>query len=142
MLPTDWVYGDWPRSGDIDLMEARGDEPARVFMSLHYGLGETKTKIQDLQSGTFTEEFHVFALEWEADQIRWYIDDRLVHSTTTWHTVRSSGRRVDKPAPFNQRFHLLLNLAVGGTFSGVPDDTTVFPQTMEVDYVRVFSRRR
>lgn len=139
MLPTDSVYGGWAASGEIDIMELVGNEPARVHGTLHYG-GEPPDNVYtgtwyDLPSGTFADDFHVFSLEWEDGEIRWYVDDHLYQTQTEWF---SSGGAY--PAPFNQRFHLILNLAVGGDWPGAPDLTTPFPQAMQVDWVRVYTR--
>jgi beta-glucanase (GH16 family) len=138
MLPTDWVYGGWAASGEIDIMEIIGSEPDKLHGTIHYGdpwpnntySGGSYT----LPSGDFSDDFHVFAIEWEEGEIRWYIDGFHYHTETSWY---SSGG--DYPAPFNQRFHLLLNVAVGGNWPGSPNGSTVFPQRMEVDYVRVYT---
>jgi beta-glucanase (GH16 family) len=84
----------------------------------------------------FSADFHVFALEWDEREFRWYIDGRHYQTQNVWSTDRAP-----YPAPFDQRFHLLLNLAVGGNWPGNPDATSVFPQRMTVDYVRVFERQ-
>ena len=139
LLPTDEVYGGWAASGEIDIMEAVGHKPAEVFGTLHYGDTFpnnvfTGTEFE-LVHGTFADDFFVFALEWEAGEIRWYINNVLYQTQTAWRTT--SG---DFPAPFDQAFHLILNVAVGGNLPGAPDETTVFPQQMVVDYVRVYQR--
>jgi len=139
MLPTDWVYGGWAASGEIDIMELVGNDPATVYGTLHYG-GAYPDNVHTgasykLDFGNFALDFHVFALEWDATEIRWYVDDSLYQVQREWY---SHGN--DYPAPFNQRFHLLLNVAVGGNWPGNPDNTTSFPQKMEVDYVRVYQK--
>ncbi|MCD6440788.1 MAG: glycoside hydrolase family 16 protein [Candidatus Marinimicrobia bacterium] len=139
MLPTDWVYGGWAASGEIDIMELVGNDPATVYGTLHYG-GAYPDNVHTgasykLDFGNFALDFHVFALEWDATEIRWYVDDSLYEVQREWY---SHGN--DYPAPFNQRFHLLLNVAVGGNWPGNPDNTTSFPQKMEVDYVRVYQK--
>jgi beta-glucanase (GH16 family) len=140
MLPTDNVYGGWAASGEIDIMELLGHEPATIHGTIHYG-GEWPNNQQTgtsftLASGTFSEDFHVFALEWEEGVIRWYVDGELYQTVTQWSTAG-----FQFPAPFNQRFHLLVNLAVGGSWPGAPDETTVFPQEMVVDWIRVYQRQ-
>lgn len=140
MLPTDNVYGAWAASGEIDIMELLGHEPATIHGTIHYGGAwpnnqQTGTSYT-LASGTFTEAFHTFALEWEEGVIRWFVDGELYQTLTQWDT---GGFQF--PAPFNQRFHLLVNLAVGGAWPGEPDGTTVFPQEMVVDWVRVYQRQ-
>jgi len=139
MLPTDWVYGGWAASGEIDIMELIGHDPATVYGTLHYG-GTYPDNVHTgasykLSFGNFALDFHVFALEWSATEMRWFVDDSLYQVQTEWY---SQGN--DYPAPFNQRFHLLLNVAVGGNWPGNPDNTTSFPQRMEVDYVRVYQK--
>ncbi|GJQ63158.1 MAG: hypothetical protein SCALA702_22110 [Melioribacteraceae bacterium] len=139
MLPTDWVYGGWAASGEIDIMELLGHQPETVYGTIHYGgtspnnvhTGESIT----LQNGSFASDFHVFVFEWEENEMRWYIDDNLYATQTEWH---STGH--DYPAPFNRRFHLILNIAVGGNWPGYPDENTTFPQRMEVDYIRVYQK--
>ena len=140
MLPTDEAYGGWAASGEIDIMELVGHEPATVHGTLHYGdawpdnrsSGDSYT----LDTGDFSDDFHVFRLDWEHEGImRWYVDGELYQTQTQWST-----RGASFPAPFDQRFHLLLNVAVGGNWPGNPDGTTSFPQRMEVDWVRVYLR--
>jgi beta-glucanase (GH16 family) len=139
MLPSDRKYGGWPNGGEIDIMELVGHEPSRVHGTLHYG-DDAKGHVYrgdsiTLPSGNFSEEFHVFRLDWDPEEIRWYVDDKLYQTQKSWHT-----RGHPFPAPFDQRFHLILNLAVGGNWPGNPDKTTVFPQQLLIDYVRVYER--
>lgn len=136
MLPTEWRYGGWPSSGEIDIMELLGQEPDTVHGTIHYGgLGSHQYTGRPfiLAKGDFVSEFHVFTLEWEETALRWYVDGELYQTQTVWNT-----KNHDYPAPFDQPFHLILNVAVGGNWPGSPDETTVFPQRMEVDYVRVY----
>jgi beta-glucanase (GH16 family) len=165
MLPTDWVYGGWAASGEIDIMEAvnlktqsdapgaqAGELESRVHGTLHYGK-EWPNNVYSGASYQFeqginpADDFHRYALEWDDGEIRWYVDD--VHYATQrdsgWYSqyvedgslVNGSGS-----APFNQKFHMLLNLAVGGNWPANVNDTgidpSVFPQSMLVDYVRVY----
>ena len=140
MLPTENKYGGWAASGEIDIMELLGQEPNTVYGTLHYGgiwPKNTHTgKSFVLPHGTFADDFHVFAIEWEAGVIRWYVDGTLYQTQTQWH---SDGGTF--PAPFDQPFHLILNVAVGGQWPGPPDDKTIFPQRMLVDYVRIYQRK-
>ncbi|MCA9759066.1 MAG: family 16 glycosylhydrolase [Candidatus Eisenbacteria bacterium] len=137
MLPTDEVYGTWAASGEIDIMEAVGQEPSRVIGTLHYGGtwpdNTYTTNSYDLPSGTFHDDFHEFALEWEPCEIRWYVDGEVYATQDSWYSTGGPF-----PAPFDERFHVLLNLAVGGNLPGPPDQTTVFPQDFVIDYVRVY----
>jgi beta-glucanase (GH16 family) len=137
MLPSQEKYGGWAASGEIDIMEMRGQTPNVVLGTLHYGpawpdnvhSGDEFT----LPQGDFSDDFHVFAVHWQKGKIRWYIDGKLVQTQTKWHTPGGPF-----PAPFDQPFHLILNVSVGGQFLGPPDQTTSFPARMEVDYVRVY----
>lgn len=140
VMPTQDQYGGWAASGEIDIMELVGHEPNSVFGTLHYG-GKWPKNVHTgkpfvLATGTFADDFHVFALEWERGVIRWYVDGALYQTQTQW---RSEGRAF--PAPFDQAFHLILNVSVGGHLPGPPDASTAFPQRMLVDYVRVYQRR-
>ncbi|MCF7805713.1 MAG: glycoside hydrolase family 16 protein [Candidatus Marinimicrobia bacterium] len=137
MLPTDWVYGGWAASGEIDIMESLGHDPDRVYGTLHYG-GQYPDNVHTgdsytLTSGTFADSFHVFRMDWDSTEIRWYVDDEHYQTQTQWYSANG-----DYPAPFDKRFHLLLNVAVGGDWPGDPDESTNFPQEMVVDYVRVY----
>ena len=140
MLPTDSVYGTWAASGEIDLMELIGHEPNVVHGTLHYG-DRWPNNVHSGDSfrlaggATFADDWHTFRVDWEPEEFRWYVDDTLYQTQTRWHTASAP-----YPAPFDQRFHLVLNVAVGGNWPGHPDETTVFPQTMQVDFVRVFQK--
>lgn len=140
LLPQDGVYGTWAASGEIDIMEAinlGASGGNTVHGTLHYG-GEWPN---NTSSGSgyevttdATAEFHVYAFEWDANEMRWYVDDILYAMQNSW-----SSTAAPFPAPFDEQFYILLNVAVGGNWPGAPDATTVFPVTMEVDYVRVYS---
>ena len=138
MMPEANVYGGWARSGEIDIAEVVGDKPTTIFGTLHYGGNWPKnTHTGDktvLTSGDVSSDFHVIALEWEEGEIRWYLDGQLYQTQTRWYTAGS-----DKfPAPFDQKFFIIFNVAVGGAWPGPPSPETAFPQSMEVDYVRVY----
>ncbi|UCE02209.1 MAG: family 16 glycosylhydrolase [Candidatus Latescibacterota bacterium] len=139
MLPTDEVYGTWAASGEIDIMECLGQQPDRVFGTIHFGgtfpANQSSSNSFTLGAGTFNDDFHEFALEWDPCEMRWYVDGNLYATQTDWF---SDGGPY--PAPFDQRFHLLLNVAVGGNLPGPPDASTQFPQQMVVDYVRVYQQ--
>ena len=137
--PAFWMLGSnitetpWPACGEIDIMEHIGREPTRIHGTVHGpgysgsgGVGHYTT-VPDL-----AEEFHVYAIEWEPEEIRWYVDDVQFFRVTP-ESVRGAW-------VFDQPFFLLINLAVGGYWPGPPDDTTVFPQFLKVDYVRVYQR--
>ncbi len=135
MMPTDEVYGGWPQSGEIDIMENIGSEPSTVHGTIHFGdpwpdNSSTGASYKLLGGERFTDAFHEFAIEKEAGVIRWFVDDVLYSTKTPSETDPHIW-------PFDERFHFILNVAVGGNWPGNPDETTVFPQILEVDYVRV-----
>ena len=139
MLPTDQRYGGWAASGEIDIVEYLGDDPEEVLGTIHYGGPWPNNTFSGtpyrLQSGNFHDEFHVFAIEWEEGEIRWYMDDVHYGTKTEWNSTGGPF-----PAPFDERFHLLLNMAVGGNLPGAPDANTQFPQEYVIDYVRVYQQ--
>jgi beta-glucanase (GH16 family) len=132
MLGSDITTVGWPNSGEIDIMEHIGREPYNVYGTVHgpnysgaNGVGNFITLSQPV-----TNSFHEFAIEWTPTEIRWYLDNVQYHSVTP-NTVPGAW-------VFNHDFFLILNVAVGGYWPGYPDATTVFPQRMTVDYVRVY----
>ena len=138
MLASDTsIYGTWAASGEIDIVEYLGSDPNRIFGTIHYGASFPGNVFSStdyfLPSGTFNDDFHTFAVEWEFGEIRWYIDGVQYASRDSWFSTGGPF-----PAPFDVDFHLLLNLAVGGNLPGPPDATTVFPQEYVIDYVRVY----
>ncbi len=137
LLSSEEAYGGWAASGEIDVVEYVGSEPDRVLGTLHYGGpwpdNASSGNDYELESGTFADDFHVFAVEWERGEIRWYVDEAHYATQTEWFSTGGP-----YPAPFDRRFHLLLNVAVGGNLPGSPDASTTFPQEMVVDYVRVY----
>jgi beta-glucanase (GH16 family) len=139
MLSTYGNYGGWAASGEIDIMEELGQEPDKVYGTLHYGASYPNNVQQGrsfiLPEGTFAEDFHTFAIEWDTTRFQWFVDDSCYSTITSWYTEGH-----DYPAPFNQKFHLIFNVAVGGNWPGSPDATTEFPQQMVVDYARVFQK--
>lgn len=138
MLPTEEVYGGWPRSGEIDIMELVGHRPSTVHGTVHFGPvwpgNQDESGTYTLSNGKFSDDFHVFSIEWMEDEINWYVNDNLYH-TVTPETLSPHNY------PFNEKFHLILNLAVGGNWPGNPNSSTRFPQTLEVDYIRVYQLR-
>jgi beta-glucanase (GH16 family) len=155
MLPQDDKYGTWASSGEIDVMEAKGQEPTRVLGTLHYGSrwpNNTHTsKLFEFPAGGTIADFHVYGLEWEPGKISWSVDGKVYATQTFWWSSskvdRGKGAKPGQesdlnpwPAPFDQPFYLIMNVAVGGKFLGNPDRTTSFPAEMVVDYVRVYDK--
>jgi beta-glucanase (GH16 family) len=136
MLSTDEPNGGWPMDGEIDIMEFTSAKPDHIFGTIHYGDPYPNNQFQGnnfyLYDGSlFTDDFHVFAIEWEPGVIRWYVDDIL-------YSVKTKDDVAPYDWPFdNNRFHFILNTAVGGTLGGEVDDS-IFPSSMLVDYVRVY----
>jgi beta-glucanase (GH16 family) len=137
LMPENNVYGYWPSSGEIDMMEFLGHEPSRVYGTVHYGPGPGSTSISKnmvlANDDRFDKKFHVFSVIWEQDKIQWLVDD-VVYSTINKADLGSANY------PFNEDFYLIINLAVGGNWPGSPDSATVFPQHLIVDYVRVYQQ--
>jgi beta-glucanase (GH16 family) len=136
MMPESSVFGNWPKSGEIDILELIGSEPNKAYATVHYGPGPGSININrgyTLPTGTFNDQFHVFSMEWEQDVMRFYIDDNL------YSTVNKADLGANN-YPFNEQFYFIFNLAVGGNWPGAPDATTVFPQWLIVDYVRIYQK--
>lgn len=137
MLPTDWEYGGWPASGEIDIMENVGFDPDTIVASAHT---KSYNHVMHTERNARTEcktcytDFHDYVLEWDESEYRVYLDDKL------YFTYKNDGTGADA-WPFDKRFHLLLNVAIGGNWGGAKGiDDTKFPHTMEVDYVRVYQK--
>ena len=135
MLPTDWEYGGWPASGEIDIMEHVGYNQDHIHISTHceayyWILGNQKTAIRKIQG--VSNEFHVYRIDWTPYFIKGYIDGELVFTNQN----EGSGY---KAWPFDKRFHLIVNIAVGGDWGGKEGiDESMFPASMEIDYVRFY----
>jgi beta-glucanase (GH16 family) len=141
MWPAFWLLGanidevGWPQCGEIDIMEYRGQEPTMVLGTVHgpgYSGAESITKGYNLLNDRFDTSFHIFGIEWGPEYINYYIDDVLYNQITP---ANVTGEWV-----FDHPFYIVINLAVGGNFVGAPNNETVFPQTMLVDYVRVYKK--
>lgn len=144
MWPAFWMLGNnigtdgWPTCGEIDIMENIGKEPDKVHGSMHgpgYSGGSGLTGTYTIPSGKFADDYHIFAVEWETSAVRFYVDGNLYETHTP--ADLPSG----KTWVFDHPFFILLNVAVGGDWPGAPDNTTVFPQNMLVDYVRVYTKK-
>jgi len=141
MWPAFWLLGDnidevgWPKCGEIDIMEYRGQQPTKVLGTVHgpgYSGALSITKSYSLLNDRFDTGFHIFGIEWGPNYINYYVDDVLYNQITPSDVT---GEWV-----FDHPFYIIINLAVGGNFVGNPDSQTVFPQTMLVDYVRVYQK--
>jgi len=143
MWPALWMLGSnistvpWPGCGETDIMELVGSAPSQVTGSMHWqqtgGSEGTYNGNYDLSSGDFSQQFHVFSLIWKQDSVQFLVDDHL-------YVNGSSANVLSGTYPFNSPFFFIFNVAVGGNWPGPPDNTTVFPQRMFVDYVRVFQQ--
>ncbi|MBX2895953.1 MAG: glycoside hydrolase family 16 protein [Cyclobacteriaceae bacterium] len=136
MLSTDWKYGGWPASGEIDIMEHVGYDPGVIHGTIHT---EKYNHIKQTQKeGKITipdamDQFHVYTIDWTKDQIDFFVDDNL------YHTVKRDRQDDFNGWPFDQKFHLIMNIAVGGNWGGKEGiDSSIWPQRMEIDYVRVY----
>ena len=138
--PALWMLGSnistksWPACGEIDIMELLGHEPQKTYGTIHWGAaGGPSTHIGGnylLNSQTFSDSFHVFSLLWETNKLSFLIDNIPFFS--------ADKSQVNGDYPFDKPFFFIMNVAVGGNWPGNPDTTTIFPQRMIVDYVRVF----
>jgi len=144
MWPAFWMMGnnietvEWPNCGEIDVMENIGKEPNVVHGTMHgpgYNGASGLSASYTLPSGEFSDDFHVFAVEWEVNVVRFYVDDKLYETRTPADLPAGKTWVFDHPS------FILLNVAVGGGWPGNPDTSTVFPQRMLVDYVRVYSKK-
>ncbi len=144
LWPALWMLGSnidavsWPSCGEIDIMELAGDLPNRVVGTVHFGSNTADHQYKGNSkylpgNEDFNSSFHVFSLNWEADKIEFLVDDQIFY-TVTPATVNGAAY------PFNKNFFFIFNVAVGGNFPGDPDGTASFPQSMIVDYVRVFKK--
>ena len=139
--PAFWALGNdfgtagWPTCGEIDVMEYRGQEPNVILGTAHgpgYSGGSAVGTRYTLPGANFNDDFHVFAIEWSESRITWFVDD-VIYRVITPADLPAGGRWV-----FDHPFFVILNVAVGGIFVGPPDESTIFPQTMLVDWVRVY----
>ena len=143
MMPTDEnLYGQWPRCGEIDIMEVLGNNTDTSYGTIHYGNPHSESQgSYTLDEGSFSEEYHVFDVEWEPGKISWYVDGKLIHTEDNWYSATEGQGEITYPAPFDQPFYIILNLAVGGNWPGNPDDTTdIENSAYYIDYVKVYQK--
>ena len=150
-LPAFWlmandenVYGQWPRCGEIDCMEVMGQDTNKLYGTIHYGNPHAESQgtytIEDGKK-SFSDGFHTFTCDWEPGKITWYVDGKKYHEESNWHSTTEGQGTLTYPAPFDQPFYIILNLAVGGSWVGNPNETTNFKNNpFVVDYVRVYQK--
>jgi len=141
--PALWMLGEnidekgWPACGEIDIMEVVGHEPATTHATVHWGSNfenhKYTGKSYSLTGEIFNDRFHVFSVVKDFNRMYFFVDDILTFEFT-------SRDLQGQPNPFNDSFFFIFNVAIGGNWPGNPDETTVFPQFMEVDYIRVFEK--
>lgn len=143
MMPTNEnFYGQWPKCGEIDIAEVMGQDTKKLYGTIHYGEPHAQSQgTEVLKKGDFSDEWHTCAVEWEPGSIKWYVDGVLYHEEHSWYSKTTGQGEVTYPAPFDQKFYLILNLAVGGSWVGYPDETTSFDSNFQVDYVRVYQKK-
>lgn len=143
MMPTnESYYGQWPKCGEIDIMEVLGNQTHIAYCTVHYGEPHAEQQgLKTLSSGSFADSFHEYSVEWEPGEMRFYIDGELILTVNDWFTAVAGEEEKPYPAPFNQTFFVQMNLAVGGNWPGNPDETTDFSKAeFEIDYVRVYQK--
>lgn len=137
MLPTDWIYGGWPNSGEIDIMENVGCDPDTIVATAHtrkYNHVDWTQTSGKMYLPTAYTKFHTYSMEWDENEWRAYIDGKHYYT----HSNDGSGW---EGYPFDKSFHLILNLAVGGNWGGMKGiDDAIFPQSLEIDWVRVYQQ--
>lgn len=139
MLPTDWVYGGWPKSGEIDIMEHVGYDPGVVHGTIHTGAYNPAFETQVSKSHEvpdFSENFHIYAIEWSESKIDFFIDDKK------YFTFENDKKSDFLTWPFDKPFHIILNIAIGGNWGGKAGiDPSLKDAIMEIDYVRVYQKK-
>lgn len=150
-LPAFWMmpdnesfYGQWPRCGEIDIMEVLGHETDTLYGTLHFGEPHSSRQgTYTLDRGNFADSFHDFAVEWEPGEIRFYCDGVNYETINDWYTRTPGFEEITFPAPFDQPFYIIFNVAVGGDWPGYPDESTSFgPEAqMLVDWVKVYQKK-
>lgn len=146
MLPATNDYDVWASSGEIDILEAKGRLPNRVYGTVHFGQSWPGNKnsggMYKFPAGTDITDYHVYALEWEPGKLTWLVDNNPFYETSQWWAMgRDQTEPYPYPAPYDKPFYILLNLAIGGNFDeGVAPDSDFTPHRMYVDYVRVYEK--
>lgn len=144
LLPKKDTYGTWPASGEIDIMEARGQDNNLITGTLHFG----KPDLESENASTFVEankrlkttfgKWHTYSVEWSPKAIKWLVDGKVYHTQTKWYSAKPNGKKYPSPAPFDQKFYVIMNLTVGGDYVDDQLPTKKSGQ-MLIDYVKVTS---
>lgn len=138
------LYGEWPRCGEIDIMEVLCNETTKAMGTLHYGVPHAEQQGSVTLTGgtTFANSFHTYAIEWEPGQIEWFIDGESYLVVDDWFTSKDGTEEAEYPAPFNQDFCMQINLAVGGDWPGNPEPGAEYIKDaeFEIDYVRIYQK--
>ena len=143
MMPQDEsYYGQWPKCGEIDIMEVLCNDTTTSYSTIHYGEPHAEQQgTLTLEEGSFSSDFHEYSVEWEPGEMRFYTDGILVLTVNDWFTAEEGQDDKPYPAPFDQPFFVQMNLAVGGDWPGDPDETTDFDNAeFQIDYVRVYQK--
>ena len=146
LMPDHSPYGGWPNCGEIDVMENKGNIPTQVGGTIHYGgaggYDVYSGKTYYFSGGNSATNFHVYTLEWTTNSIKWLVDGQLYETRNTWWSnIGTSSSKYPYPAPFDQPFYILMNLAIGGNYLGNPSQDLInasLPGEVQVDYVRVY----
>ncbi len=147
MMPTDEnLYGQWPKCGEIDIAEVMGQDTSKLYGTIHYGEPHKQsqgTYVSKKTEKDFYDDYHTFAVEWVPGRITWYVDGVKYYETRDWYTAQNGGEHLTFPAPFDQKFYMILNLAVAGSWVGDTDDATdadMENQEFAIDYVRAYQK--
>ena len=146
MMPTNEnLYGQWPKCGEIDIAEVMGQETNKLYGTIHYGEPHKETQGTFLtdKGKDFYEGYHTLAVEWVPGRITWYVDGVKYHEARDWYSAKNGEDPKTFPAPFDQPFYMILNLAVGGSWVGNIDDKTIADmdnQEFVIDYVRAYQK--
>ena len=148
MATDEGLYGQWPKCGEIDIMEVMGQDTSKSYHTIHYGYSsgtghKENQGFKTLTDNSFSDDYHIFTVDWEPGKITWYVDGTEVYSTNDWYTGTDDDNQITYPAPFDQNFYIILNLAVGGSWVGYPDEAdyeTMNSKAYEIDYVKVYQK--
>ncbi|MCR5670913.1 MAG: glycoside hydrolase family 16 protein [Butyrivibrio sp.] len=148
MATDEGLYGQWPKCGEIDIMEVMGQDTSKSYHTVHYGYssgdGHRQNQgIKAIDANGFSDDFHVYRIDWEPGKMTWYVDDEEVYTTSDWYTGTDDDNQITYPAPFDQDFYIILNLAVGGSWVGYPGDAEkaeMNDKAYEIDYVKVYQK--